>query len=88
MNVIAQDGQWYLVDVGYGFGRVLDLEFDRFFPTGSLASLVAKGTWCPFEGDEAAVLARTHTAEDLETGSSRGHSTAEPHARARAASGG
>lgn len=39
MNVIAQDGKWHLVDVGAGLGRVLDLEFDRFFPTGSLASL-------------------------------------------------
>lgn len=86
MNVIAQDGKWYLVDVGAGLGRVLDLEFDRFFPTGSLASLVAKGTWRPFEGDEGAVLARIHAAEDLDTHVSGGRSPAERYAKAPAAS--
>lgn len=57
MNVIAQEGSWYLVDVGNGLGRVLDLEFGRFFPPASLSSLLATGSWRPFDGDQDAVIA-------------------------------
>ena len=65
MNVIAQEGEWYLVDVGHGLGRVLDLEFDRFFPPRSLTSLLAKGTWSAFEGDRDAVLGHVRHVHDL-----------------------
>lgn len=65
MNVIAQEGSWYLIDVGDGLGRVLDLEFDRYFPPQSLPSLLAKGAWQPFVGDVDAILALTRETHDM-----------------------
>jgi hypothetical protein len=65
MNVIAHEGQWYLVDVGYGLGRVLDLEFARFFPPQSLTSLLAKGSWDTFRGDSEEVLRHVAEVHDL-----------------------
>jgi hypothetical protein len=65
MKVIRQSGNWYLVDLGDGRGRVLDLDFHRFFPAMSMVSLLAKGGWEPFSGDEAAVLEHAEQAEDL-----------------------
>lgn len=65
MNVIAQEGSWYLVDVGNGLGRVLDLEFGRFFPPRAIVALLAKGSWGAFSGDEASVIASIGDAHDL-----------------------
>ena len=65
MNVLAQEGQWYLVDVGHGLGRVLDLEFDRFFPPRTLTSLLAKGAWTDFVGEPDEVLRRIADVHDL-----------------------
>jgi hypothetical protein len=65
VTVIAQEGSWYLVDVGNGLGRVLDLEFQRFFPPHSLTSLLAKGSWQQFRGDADVVLASIPEVQDL-----------------------
>jgi hypothetical protein len=65
MNVIAREDHWYLVDVGNGLGRVLDLEFGRFFPPSTLAGLLAKGSWEAFVGDQHAVLAAIDDVRDL-----------------------
>ena len=65
MNVVAQEGQWYLVDVGNGLGRVLDLEFRRFFPPSSITSLLAKGAWERFSGDQEPVIAEIGQVQDL-----------------------
>ena len=72
MKVIGQSGNWYLIDVGAGQGRVLDLDFNRFFPAMSLASLIAKGGWESFRGDDSDILARASGATDL-TGSHTSH---------------
>jgi len=65
MNVIACEDQWFLVDVGNGLGRVLDLEFRRFFPPQAITSLLAKGTWQDFRGNQENVLAAIHDVQDL-----------------------
>jgi hypothetical protein len=65
MNVLAQEGNWYLLDVGNGLGRVLDLEFHRFFPPRSLVSLLAKGSWGSFSGDQDAVINAIANVHDL-----------------------
>lgn len=65
MTVIAQEGRWYLIDVGGGLGRVLDLEFGRFFPPRALTSLLAKGAWSAFSGDGTAIIALIADAQDL-----------------------
>jgi len=65
MNVIRQSGNWYLVDLGDGRGRVLDLDYGRFFPPMSLVSLLAKGGWEQFHGDQQTILDRVGEAENL-----------------------
>jgi hypothetical protein len=64
MKVIGQSGNWYLIDLGGGQGRVLDLDFNRLFPPMSLASLIAKGGWEAFRGDQSEVLARADGATE------------------------
>lgn len=45
VRIVAECGNWFLLDVGNGQGRVLDLDNDRVFPPMSLVSLLAKGGW-------------------------------------------
>jgi hypothetical protein len=65
MKVIGQSENWFLLDIGEGFGRVLDLDHDRFFPPMQLVSLLAKGGWHEFHGDQDAVLSRVEYTHDL-----------------------
>jgi hypothetical protein len=65
MNVIAFEDRWFLIDVGNGLGRVLDLEFGRFFPPQALTSLLAKGSWEVFSGNPEPVVAAIHDVQDL-----------------------
>ncbi len=47
-RIVAHQGDAaYLVDVGGGKGRVLDMEQRRYFPAMPLESIAARGYWEP-----------------------------------------
>ena len=64
MKVIASSGNAYLIEVGEGVGRVLDVEQRRFFPPNAIHAILARGYWEPFRGDEAPILAALGDADD------------------------
>ncbi len=57
-RVIArtETGRAFIVDVGGGRGRVLDLDQHSLSPEISIQAILARGAWLPFDGDEADVL--------------------------------
>lgn len=65
-RVKAQDpeGDRYLIDVGFGYTRILDTEYHRLF--GPMRGQEMKFAWERFTGDEANILAQARTAIRLE----------------------
>jgi hypothetical protein len=69
MKVIARSGSSYLIEVGEGYGRVLDTDQERLFPVNAIASILARGYWEPFTGDPALLLERASELLSNEGGS-------------------
>jgi hypothetical protein len=78
MNVIAQSGSAYLVEVSAGRGRVLDLEEPRLHPPLGIQSILARGYWEPFRGDPSHIL---DAYDQLEHGVPKAASTAATDVR-------
>lgn len=66
-TIVAQRGRQYLIDVGRGQGRILDLERGKLYPETLLLALRARGGWQPYEGPQAALPAWLRDVEDIET---------------------
>lgn len=58
MKVIARSANAYLIEIAEDYGRVLDLDQERLFPSNSIASILARGYWEPFDGDQEPILSR------------------------------
>lgn len=43
----------YLIDIGNGKGRVLDLYQKTYFPPFNLISIIARGYWEEYKGDQS-----------------------------------
>jgi hypothetical protein len=65
MRIIAQSDNWYVIQITEGKGRVFDAGRRRLFAPMSLVSILARGGWSKFSGDEAPVLAALNEAQDL-----------------------
>lgn len=53
MEIIAVQGQRYLIDVGKGRGRVLDLATRQLYPPFLLESILSRGYWEAYSGDQS-----------------------------------
>jgi hypothetical protein len=65
IDVVAQRGSSYLLQVGEREGRVFDLRHGRLYAVMSLDSILARGYWEDFVGDPAAVIEALASAEDV-----------------------
>jgi hypothetical protein len=65
IRVVAQRGESFLLEIGEGRGRVLDLRHGRLFPPMAIDSILARGYWQPFSGNPDAILARLEDVEDV-----------------------
>ena len=54
MRIVGQSvgGDALLIDVGEGMGRVLDLRHRRFFAPLSIQSIIARGYWQDYDGEQ------------------------------------
>jgi hypothetical protein len=64
MKIVAQNDDRFLLDVGNDQGQVLDREEGLLFPPMYLESIVARGYWEPYEGDQAVL---TEWLKDIQT---------------------
>jgi hypothetical protein len=63
LEIIAQRGTFLLLRHDADYGRVFDLRTERLFPPTPVVSVLARGYWEPFLGDEqqvAEALTRSH----------------------------
>ncbi len=65
MDVVAQRGSTYLLQVGEREGRVFDLRHGRLYGAMSLDSILARGYWEDFVGDPADLIEALASAEDV-----------------------
>ena len=65
MRVVAQDHDWFVLEVEPGVGRVFDLRCRRLFAPMSLAAILARGPWHEFDGDPEFVYDALTGAEDV-----------------------
>lgn len=65
MRVIAQDHDWFVLEIEPDVGRVFDLPRRRLFAPTSLVSIMSKGSWREFSGDPDYVFDALSDAEDV-----------------------
>jgi hypothetical protein len=65
MRVVAQDHEWFVLEVEPDVGRVFDLPRRRLFAPMSLVAILARGTWRDFVGDPGYVFDALSDAEDV-----------------------
>ena len=65
MRVVAQRGNSFLLQVGDEEGRVFDSGTGRLYPPAGLQSILARGYWEKFSGDEAAIFDELSGAHDV-----------------------
>jgi hypothetical protein len=65
IKVLAQRGDSFLLQTDEEHGRVLDARHRRLFAPTRLSSLVARGYWDEFTGDERRVLELLTEVEDV-----------------------
>jgi hypothetical protein len=78
MKVIAKSGSAYLLEIEEGQGRVLDLAQHRLFPPNAIASILARGYWEPFDGDQDPILAKAQSLTDSPPAAPPGATADEP----------
>jgi hypothetical protein len=67
MQVIAQDHEWFVLQIDQDLGRVFDLPRGRLFAPMSLTAILERGTWQDFAGDPSYVIDALTEAEDVAT---------------------
>ena len=65
MRVVAQDHEWFVLEVEPGVGRVFDLPRLRLFAPMSLVALMARGPWSEFVGDPEFVFEALTNAQEV-----------------------
>lgn len=65
MKILAQSGDWYVIEVRPQMGRIFDAARERLFPPMSLTAIMARGGWDPFTGDPQPVEQALSVAHDL-----------------------
>jgi hypothetical protein len=67
MQVIAQDHEWFVLQIDPDVGRVFDMPRGRLFAPMSLTAILERGTWQDFVGDPSRVIDALTRAEDVST---------------------
>jgi hypothetical protein len=66
MRIIAQSDNWFVIRLDDNVtGRVFDLERRRLFAPLAIASILARGGWSDFHGDERPILDALNEAQDV-----------------------
>jgi hypothetical protein len=65
MRVIAEDHDWFVLEVESDTGRVFDLPRRRLFAPMSLEVILARGTWRDFSGDPRHIFDALSDAVDV-----------------------